>query len=371
MTAKPKSLTLVSRHYFTQYGRKTTVHFIAREFVKRGYHVNFITVGRSRLSQLGKAEGKGIPKDISYSEFREIEPGISTIVMNELIHPVSSANKIVKALTSPQFLRYGTKIPYNVRKQVAPSDVVLIECGYGVAYYNTLRDTAKNAKFIYFATDPLTQVGLREEFEDLEYKALPKFDLVRVANEELATRFPANTNTVVIPQGLDKKAFDDMTVSPYKNGTKNLISIGDMAFDQETICHMAKSRADINIHIFGASVDAPHPDNIIVHGEVDFKTLVPYIKFADVGVMPYKMTADMGYLTKTSLKFLQYTYSGLPILTPEGPDWEREKIFSYNANDVDSITNALNSALSEIKDIDMGNRIWDWSDCCDHLIKSI
>jgi len=371
MQSKQKVFTLVSRHYFTVYGRKTTVHFIAREFVKLGYQVNFITVGRSRLSQLGKAEGKGIPKDLSYTKFHEIEPSISAIVLDELIHPVSSANKIIKASTSPALLRYGQNLPNNVENQISSSDIILIECGYGVAYYETMRKKAKDATFVYFATDPLTQVGLREEFEDIETQALPSFDLVRVANADLAERFPPNTNVIQIPQGLDKKVFDDAKTSPYENGTENLISIGDMAFDQKTLCHMATARPDIFIHVFGANVDAPHPANILVHGEVDFSTLVPYIKFANVGVMPYKMTSDMGYLTKTSLKFLQYTYCGLPILTPQGPDWERKKIFSYDAGNLNSITKALNLALAEPEDMDMGTNISDWSDCVKTLIAQI
>jgi 2-beta-glucuronyltransferase len=371
MSDKKNIFTLISRHYFSADGRKTTVHFIAREFAKRGYQVNFVTVGRSRLSLLGKAAGKGLPKDLSYKKFNEIEPNIFSIVMNEFIHPISASNGILKYLTAPKILNYGSNIPQIAKTQIVKSNIVLIECGYGVAYYDALRSLACNAKLIYFATDPLTQVGLRAEFEEIETRTLPLFDLVRVANGDLATRFPPNTNVIQIPQGLDKAIFDEAGKSPYQKGTTNIVSIGDMAFDQCAICTMANARPDVTIHIFGADISTPYPANIIIHGEVNFSTLVPYIKYADVGVMPYKMKADMGYLTKTSLKFLQYTYCGLPILTPEGPDWERAKIFSYNANESSSIAAALNAAIAAPKDLSMGGDIWDWTDCTDKLIREI
>lgn len=368
MTSTKKTLTLLSRHYFSSHGRKTTVHFMARQFAKRGYRVNFVTVGRSILSLANKSARKGMPPDLSRKKFQEVEPGIFSIVMDEIIHPVSTGNKILNLITSPKILGYGEHIPDIVSGQAAQSSIVLIECGYGVAYYRSLKDIARNAKFIYFATDPLSQVGLRPEFENIERESLPEFDLVRVANRGLSERFPANTNAIEIPQGIDKAAFDAALQSPYPLGSKNLISIGDMAFDTQAIRLMAGTRPDVTIHVFGADICSPYPDNIIVHGEVEFSKLVPYIKFADVGIMPYKMNSDMSYLTKTSLKFLQYTYCGLPILTPAGADWKRENIFYYIPNDAQSISSAMNSAISQEKDLSMGTSVWDWNDCVEELM---
>ncbi len=368
MNNPPKVLTLLSRHYFSSYGRKTTVHFVARQFAKNGYRVNFVTVGRSMISLATKPADKRMPTDLSRREFKEIEPGIFSIVMDEIIHPVSTQNKIINALTSPKLLSYGAHAPDVVAEQVSLSNIVLIECGYGVAYHKRLKQIAADAKFIYFATDPLGQVGLRSEFEDIEMVALPKFDLVRIANASLSERFPANTNIIEIPQGIDKDIFDAATRSPYPEKSKNLISIGDMAFDEKSIILMAGVRPDINIHIFGADMSIPYPKNIHVHGEVEFSQLVPYIKFADAGIMPYKMSKDMTYLTKTSLKFLQYTYCGLPILTPSGADWNRGNVFYYTPEDNISISSAVNEALNTPKDASMGDMIWDWSDCANKLM---
>jgi 2-beta-glucuronyltransferase len=366
-----KQVTLITRHYFSSNNRKTTVHFIAREFAKKGYLVNFISVGRSLLSTFNKPEGKGIPKDISRNNFTEVEPNIFSIVMDEWLHPISSRSGIISFLTSPNLIQYGKRIPRQVQERVVDSDVVLIECGYGVAYFDYLKKICNKAKFIYFATDPLTQVGLRKEFEVIEMNSITKFDLVRVASEKLAERFPKQTKLVVIPQGLDKNVFDNANISPYKMDRKNFVSIGDMSFDYNSIVTMAKLMPQADFHIFGADIPDEFPSNITVYGEIDFDKLVPFIKFADVGIMPYKMDTEMEYLTKTSLKFLQYSYCGLPIVTPVGPDWARKNVFQYQVGNNISIKNSLDKAISSSKDQSLGKGILDWSDCAEKLLSTL
>ncbi len=361
-------LTLITRHFFSAYNRKTTVHFLAREFVKRGFTVDFVSVGRSRLSTFNKPKGKGIPLDLSRTEFTEIEPNIFSIVMNEWVHPISARPGLVSRLTSPDLISYGQHLPKNIKRRVSDSEVILIECGYGVAYYDYLRTICPKAKFIYFATDPLSQVGLREEFETIEMESITRFDVVRVASDALGDRFPKETNLIVIPQGIDKSVFDLATESPYEPDSLNLISIGDMSFDYTSMIEMADLRPDAKFHIFGADVPIANPDNIIVHGEVNFSQLVPYIKFADVGIMAYKMNTEMTYLTKTSLKFLQYSYCGLPILTPVGPDWERKNVFQYKLNEQSSLEECLTQALATPKDDSLSQGIVDWGDCADQLL---
>lgn len=364
-------ITILTRHYFSNFNRKTTVHFIAREFAKRGYQVKFISVGRSILSTFNKPESKRIPKDINRKRFNEIEPGISTIVMDEWVHPISSQSGLVSKLTSPSLLRYGKKVPTIIKNEIVDSEIVLIECGYAVAYFDYLQSICTKAKFIYFATDPLSQVGLRPEFEKIEMDSIINFDLVRVASKMLGERFPSETKLTVIPQGLDKSVFDNAKKTPFSDGTKNFISIGDMSFDYDSVITMAKLQPDAMFHIFGADIPEEYPDNIKVYGEVDFATLVPYIKFSDVGIMAYKMNTDMAYLTKTSLKFLQYSYCGLPIVTPLGPDWERANVYQYQPNNSNSINTVIKKAMSAGKDTSYANDILDWRDCADVLITQL
>lgn len=366
-----KKITIISRHFFSAFNRKTTVHFLAREFVKKGYESYFVSVGRSRLSTVNKPKNKGLPADINRDTFTEVEPNIFSIVMDEYIHPFSTSNKLLNVLTTPKLLNYGNTVPESVLNKIKDSDIILIECGYGVAYFNALKKLCKKAKFIYFATDPLSQVGLRKEFEDIELEVVPKFDLVRVASKELGERFSQKANLVIIPQGLDKTVFDKSNQSPYEKDTVNFVSIGDMSFDYESIVLMAKLKPEFDFHIFGANIPVAYPKNVKIYGEMDFNKLVPYIKFADVGIMPYKMTGHLGYLTKTSLKFLQYTYCGLPIVTPSGPDWDRKNIFQYTPQDKITINNALEESFKTPKDISLSMNVIDWGTCTEMLTSAL
>lgn len=365
-----KKAVTFTRHYFSHEGRKTTVHFIARQLAARGYDVSFVSVGRSRLATSLKAKNK-IPSDIKRSVFTELEPHIHSIVLDELVHPLSTRVGTVNRLLSPSVLRYGYRIPSVIMQRIKDADIILIECGYGVAYFDALKALAPHAKFVYLATDPLGEVGLRPEFENMEEKALPRFDVVRVAAPEFADRFPKETKSIVIPQGIDKEIFDRITTSPYEEGSINLVSVGDMSFDEDSLIQMAQADPRAIIHVFGARFTQDTPSNIKVYGEVEFSTLAPYIKYADVGIMPYKLTENMGYLKHTSLKFLQYTYCGLPILTSRGIDWGRECVFSYDREDPQSIQSATQQAIVHGRDAALSRNIMDWSEVTDRLIQSI
>jgi hypothetical protein len=61
---------------------------------------------------------KGALNGLSCSDFNEIEPSISTIVIDELIPPVNSENTIVKTLTSPKLLRYRQEISNKFKNQI-------------------------------------------------------------------------------------------------------------------------------------------------------------------------------------------------------------------------------------------------------------
>lgn len=365
---QPKKMTLLTRHYYSAHSRKTTVHFVAKEFANLGYRVNFLTVGRSHLSTLFKPRHLAIPADLKRGAFTEIDPGIHSMVVPEILHPISSAKGVIAPIFSPYLLRYGGRVPSAVRDAVQGSDIVIIECGYGIAYFPLLKKICPQAKFIYLATDPLTEVGMRSEFEDIERRHLADFDLVRIAAPEFAVRFPPGTRYLVVPQGLKKDVFDRAEQNPYKPGSRNFISVGDMAFDENAVVTMAAARPDIDFHVFGAHLNSALP-NIVVHGETPFDKLVPYIKFADAGIMPYKMSDKMTYLVSTSLKFIQYSYCGLPILTPAGPDWGRELVFQYDPDVKESIRAATNAAADAGKNPAFAASILDWSECTARILR--
>jgi 2-beta-glucuronyltransferase len=367
MQSNQKSIVIVSRHYFSKSRRKTTVHFYAREFAKLGYKVFFITAGRSLISSVITGGSQSVPSDISRSNFNEIEPNIFSITLNEFIHPVSSGNRFIGALTSPDLFLYGKRLkPSLIKSKIQDANIVLIECGYGLAYFPAFQKICPNAKMVYFATDPLSQVGLRQEFEVIEKKYAPQFDFVRVADESLADRFEYKENVIVIPQGVDKDAFDNSGPSPYKKDTINAISIGDMAFDYDAARILIKSFPEIQFHFFGVSKEVSSAHNCFNYGETDFDELVPYIKHADIGLMLYQMHAGLHYLSKTSLKLLQYSYCKLPVMAPNGPDWVMSDVYTYNNNDVCFVMKeSLQSTNLE------NQEILSWSDCIKILNKII
>lgn len=357
---------MLTRHYFSDHYRKTTVHFLAMNIAREGNEVAFATVGRSRLASVIGRRSED-PPDLSRRKPRSVLPGVRSLIVPEWLHPISRGPKFMQSLLSPSALRYGRRIPGSLKKLAAGAEMVIIECGYGVAYFDALKSMLPNATFVYLATDPLDQVGLRREFVEIERAALPKFDLVRYASPQVSERFPEGTRAVHIPQGVAKDAFDACTVNPYTGEGPNIVCVGDMSFDKSTVVTIAENFPQAQVHIFGAPLGGDLPPNIIAHGEVGFAELVGYIKFADVGLMPYKVTEKLRYLAHTSLKYLQYSYCNLPMLSPQGIEWNNPGVHYYDPDNAASILRAVSNALAAQK-APSAVRVLDWSDCARQLL---
>ncbi|PHJ93472.1 hypothetical protein VF09_37350, partial [Nostoc linckia z9] len=123
--------------------------------------------------------------------------------------------------------------------------------------------------------------------------------------EAMRTDFAAQDRVVFVPHGISKGLFDAAATSPYE-GPRHAISVGDMMFDAGMIETLAAANPDWTFHLFGKKALPSQPRaNIIVHGEVSFGTIVPFIKFADIGIAPYRAGAGADYLSQSSLKMIQ------------------------------------------------------------------
>jgi 2-beta-glucuronyltransferase len=364
-------ITIFSRHYYSQHTRKTTVHFFANELAKLGYRVLFVTVGRSAVSRALKFGHASIPPDVSTSGWTETRENLAVAVCGEFVHPVSFKSPVLNLLSAPLLWQYGSSLPNHIADEIRESRYVIFECGYAIAYFDLVRRLCEEAQLVYFATDPLGVVGLRPEFNRIERSILPKFDLVRVAAPVIAEAFPDGTKVSVIPQGLDKSLFDQEVPSPYKEGVANIVSVGDMLFDEDAVIEIARCAPHAVLHLFGARLRQPAPDNICVYGEREFSEVVPYIKHADIGLMPYAVDSDCSYLVKTSLKILQYTYCGLNILGPDDLEWGYPNVFTYSRPNRSSIHRAVSQALSASKDFGLQDEVMDWSQCARMLLAAL
>lgn len=145
----------------------------------------------------------------------------------------------------------------------------------------------------------------------------------------MAVGLPPTSRIVTVPQGIDKGLFDSCSSSPYAAGTRNGVSVGNMLFDADAVRAMAAANPDVGLHVFGAGISGTFPSNVRLYGETAFLDIVPYIKFADFGVAPYRLTERERYLAESSLKLQQYAYCMLPVLAPEILAAGRDNLVGY------------------------------------------
>jgi hypothetical protein len=319
----------LSTHAFLPTTRKTSVHFVSEALADRGHEVATISVGYSWLTALKKPELYAQLAAAQKNRFVEVRPGYRSACYLPPLHPFSSGNAQVNRLTALFFPLYGNLLPRFFRDEIRRADVVAIESGTALAFFDAVRRLNPAAKTLYFNRDRLDTVGASAHLQALEQRVAPRFDRVIVPSPKMAEHLPRESRVVYVPQGIDKGGFDACETSPYATGTKNAVSVGNMLFDHDAVTAMAKSSPDVTFHFFGAGIPDDLPANAIVYGEKPFREIIPFIKFADFGIAPYRLGERELYLAQSSLKLQQYSYCLLPILVPDLMEGSRANLIAY------------------------------------------
>lgn len=323
--------------------RKTSVIFMAEAFAGMGYDVHIVTVQISLLSSLkGDSRLASIPAD-RRNIWYDAE-GMKGFVWVPPAHPVSASGRIGQAVTAPLSAIYGWLLPPAVKERVAGADVVIIESCAAVALFPRLKRLAGQASFVYSMSDRLEVVGMHPRLQVLLERYASSFDLVRVPARAMVDDLPG-ANVHFLPQGIDKDAFEGDPPSPYGGG-KHAILIGDMMLDRPVLLALITSHTDTHFHYFGrVPLSIGAHVNLTEHGETPFAQLVPFIRHADVGLSLYRFEEGLDYLAESSLKNVQYTYSGLPLVCPQFVARGKSHVFPYDAGDAEGAVAALTRAL--------------------------
>jgi 2-beta-glucuronyltransferase len=224
---------------------------------------------------------------------------------------------------------------------------------------------------IYNCADLLSSIGVRETVLAAERRVLAEADLIRLTSSRMRDMIGAPARSVVSFHGVDKDLFDRCETSPYEHGSTNFISVGNMLFDQAAVAEIARVDSRIRIHVFGAKWEGARPENVTDYGERPFTAIVPYIKFADGGIAPYRLRPEHHYLVQSSLKVLQYTYCALPIIAPNSVDWGRKHVITYDPNDVSSFGRAVAAVRSFPRMTIDASGIRTWSQTLEDMLMSL
>jgi 2-beta-glucuronyltransferase len=136
-----------------------------------------------------------------------------------------------------------------------------------------------------------------------------------------------------------------------------------MLFDAGMIRTVATANPDWTFHLFGrlAKLEDNLP-NVVAHGERPFDEVAAYIKFADIGIAPYRPKEDADYLSQSSLKMIQYSYCRLPIVAPQFAAAGRAHVMAYAPDNADSIRTAFEKATAFDRTVIDTSKILTWEE---------
>ncbi|TWT79214.1 UDP-glucuronate:glycolipid 2-beta-glucuronosyltransferase [Planctomycetes bacterium CA13] len=358
-----KRVVFITGHYLGS-DRKAGFHWMADACHRRGDEVLFLTTSLSQLSRLKNHYLFRYPVLSERNRMIEKEKGLWSYVWFPPFHPVNFRSSFVNRILAPILRQYPRFSLGECERYVQGADVIVFESVPAITLFEKIKKLNPNAKFVYRVSDDLAFMKNHPIVVDAETNVAPQFDLVSVPYQSFLKKFPGS-NAVHHLHGIRKELFDRCTESPYKDGGTNAVFVGLNFFDYEFLSIAASLRPNWNFHIIGIPKKL-ESKNIRWHGELPFDQTIPYIKFADVGLLNLVDIPGSEYFTDT-LKTIQYSYCRLPILAPKMLRSDRNNLFLYEPNQPDSIEQALQKAEAADRSTFCDEKILSW----DELVQKI
>ncbi|MGY5775572.1 GumK N-terminal domain-containing glycosyltransferase [Rhizobium sp. LEGMi135b] len=357
-----RKIVILTSHAFLRGYRKASIHFIASRWAEQGHEVHFLTIGHSWLTLFkDRRRFRALSLDQA-NRFQTIAANLRAGAYLPPLHAFSSGNRFLNAASRALFWLYGCYFPPFVRRAIADADLVLVESGSALAFLAKVKKLNPKARILYFCRDLLRTIGAASALQDIEARQIAHFDAICVPSQRLGAMLPPGGRVRVIQQGVDATLFDSEQPSPYVPGSRNAVSIGNMLFDQTSVAAMAAAAPDVNFHVFGATWNGWARPNIVIYGERDFESIVPYLQHADFGIAPYRLTADEVYLAESSLKLAQYSYCGLPILLPDLVPFTRANGIAYRLDGEVAWREKIDAALAMQRSAAFRDGIMSWDE---------
>ena len=341
-----KKIVILTSHVFLDGFRKASIHFVARNWAAAGAEVFFTTVGHSGLSRFKQRDRLEALRRAQDNRYEQVGPLLHAGAYLPPVHAFSTSNPLVNALAKPLFALYGRYLPDFVAEKIRDADLVVVESGTPIIFVPLVRRLNPQAKLLYFCRDLLHSVGAAPYLSEVERRVIGLFDSVCVPSRRLGEMLPPGGKVNFVPQGIEGGVFDRAEVSPYAEGSRNAVAVGDMLFDQLSVEQMAAAAPEVTFHLFGIKWRGEAPANVNMHGEQAFETLAAYIRHADIGLAPYRVNSDEVYLAESSLKLLQYGYCLLPVVLPDIIPVSRGNEITYALGETNDWRAIIDTALA-------------------------
>lgn len=199
-------------------------------------------------------------------------------------------------------------------------DIIVLESGKPVFLIDLI---PRNVKLIYRQSDPVWMLMKSDYLKELENKVIAKCDMVLVVRKVFMEYIPQKFwgKTYVWQNGFNVPKLDEL-INPYDNKRRKAVYLGFTRIDYHTLNYVSLYHPDVEFHIIGNRCLSNFEikklikrDNIFIHGYMKPTEYLPYIKYADFAIIPYKKDIKAMTFIGLSSKYLLFMYFGLPIVS--------------------------------------------------------
>lgn len=236
-------------------------------------------------------------------------------------------------------------------------DLIVLESGYPVLLQEII---PKEKIIIYRQSDSMKKVlnknPLLWQYED---KIIERADLIFVIKEYFKKLIPKryHTKTKVVVNGFNIPTDKIIEKSPYPKNSKNVVYLGYAPIEFQTVISLVKNNPQVNFHIIGRGLNKLEIiklnkyQNFKHHGILSPKQYLPYIKYSNAIIVPYKRNNLTEYSGLTS-KYLLAMYFKKPIISYKvGMLDEFKGLPVHFVNNKDEFNKELRRVLKEEKEV--------------------
>jgi len=231
---------------------------------------------------------------------------------------------------------------------ISGADDVIIESSVAAIFVGRVRRLSRSTRIIYYATDQLDTIGAHPFVRNRLELDAPLIHHVCARSRIMVGDFPWAAGRIFRAEfAVDQADFSQVGPNPY--GERLVaVSVGSMLFDPSFFTATASSFPEIEFHVIGCGMNFDAPSNVIIHDEMRFQDTLPYLKYAAVGLAPYREAPGVEYLAESSLKLAQFEFLGMPAVCPAFAKGNNPARFGYSSDDEASMRSALAHALSAV-----------------------
>ena len=355
---------LVSRHDYRT-GWRANTHFLADAYRDLGHTVEFVSVGFSPLSLLSHDHRKNLYP--ASNRWHEVD-GINCFLWRSTIHPFGRGLGPLQKLTNGLFDWWIHSSCPDFDDACRRADLIVVESGIGAALFGRIRRAAPDAAIVYLVSDLLETVGAHPFIGEQLYRDRDAIDLIAVVARAMAPHFESFGCPVrFVPHGIPTNDFERPVSNPYGAG-RNIVTVGSMLFDEDFFRTAARQFPDVTFHLIGTPKMPERIGNVIEYGRMPFHETLPYLKYAEAGVAPYRHQEHAGYLADSSMKLMQYEYLKRPAICPHFAVGGRPGRHGYEPDNPASIEAAVRDALA--KPFEEGDiAVLDWTETARELMR--